>query len=138
MTWFLDTNTCVYFLKGVHPEIRDVLLAKPPAQLGIPSLVAAELLFGAARSAHPRRNEERVRAFLAPFEVASFDAAAAAHYAHIRAVTEQAGTLVGPNDLVIAATVLARCGILVTHNLREFRRIPNLRVESWVASAGRE
>ncbi len=61
------------------------------------------------------------------------DADAAVHYAQVRAVTEHAGTLVGPNDLIIAATVLARRGILVTHNLREFRRVPGLRVESWVA-----
>jgi len=133
VNWFLDTTTCVYFLKGIHPEVRTALLAKSPAQVVIPALVAAELLFGADRSAHPRRNEERVRAFLAPFTVAPFDADAAAHYAHIRAVTEHAGTLVGPNDLMIAATVLARHGILVTHNLREFRRVPGLRVESWVA-----
>ncbi|GHV93017.1 hypothetical protein AGMMS50268_35200 [Spirochaetia bacterium] len=69
--------------------------------------------------------------FFAPFEIVPFDHEAARKYALIRAHLEQNGMVIGPNDLVIAATVLAHNGVLVSHNTGEFKRIPDLLLEDW-------
>ncbi|MDR1799371.1 MAG: type II toxin-antitoxin system VapC family toxin [Bifidobacteriaceae bacterium] len=83
------------------------------------------------RSDRPEQNTEAVRRFLAPFAIQPFDSAAAIHYAAIRAGLEATGQVIGPNDLLIAATVLAAGGVLVTHNTKEFSRVPGLLLENW-------
>ncbi len=94
-------------------------------------MVQAELLLGAAKSNRPEATRYAIRAFLAPLEIVPFDSEAAAQYAEVRAQLEMAGTPIGPNDLVIAATVLSRGGTLVTSNIKEFQRVSGLRTEDW-------
>lgn len=132
MIRFLDTNICIYFLKGVYPQIRTRLLGHGPEDIKIPSVVMAELFYGAAKSAKQRENKNLITQFLEPFEIVPFDDAAALCYADIRSQTEGKGTPVGPNDLIIAATVVSQDGILVTNNLREFQRISQLAIENWL------
>lgn len=131
MDRFLDTNVCIDALKGRSAGVVDQIRRCWPGDLKIPSMVKAELYLGAERSCRPDRTLRRVRAFLRPFEVVPFDSGAAEHYGRIRAVLERAGTPIGPADLVIAATVLSRAGLLVTHNTREFARVPGLPLEDW-------
>lgn len=131
MRYCLDTNTIVYFLKGTHPGIRARVDNLAPRDIAIPEVVCAELIFGAMKSQKPRRNLQRVEAFLAPFEKVPFGGEAVVHYAEIRLALERAGRPIGPNDLLIAATTRALGAILVTHNLAEFSRVPRLRVEDW-------
>lgn len=131
MSWFLDTNICIYALKGKFPPIARNLSRHVPEDIKIPSLVYAELMLGAHKSQQREKTREIVRAFLAPFEVVPFCEKAAEIYAEVRGDLEQAGKVVGPNDLVIAATVLAQNGRLVTHDTREFSRVPHLKLESW-------
>ena len=133
--FFLDTNTCIYFIKGVYPSVRDQLLSYRPAEIRIPAPVRAELLYGARRSNQRGENERRIAAFLHPFATVSFDATAADHYADIRAKVEAQGTPIGPNDLIIAAIVRAHEGTLVTHNTREFSRVSGLSIVDWVGRA---
>ena len=134
MKYYLDTNICVYFLKGMHSVLRDKLLSCNPDTIIIPSLVKAELLYGAEKSARREENLERVSQFLFPFRIAPFDDAASGAYAGLRSRLEKAGTPVGPNDMIIAAIVLAGDGILVTNNTGEFSRVVGLRVENWLPS----
>ena len=129
--FYLDTNTCIYFLNGDFPALRQRLLSHRPAEIGIPSLVKAELLFGAMKSRTRKANLQTVREFLQPFTVAEFGDPEAEHYAQIRAALEEGGTPIGPNDLVIAATVRSQDGILVTHNTNEFSRVPGLAIVDW-------
>lgn len=131
MSCFLDTNICIYFLKGTFPALKDNLLSRNPASIGIPALVKAELLYGARKSSRREENLEKITRFLFPFEIAVFDNAAAEAYAKLRLQLEQQGSPVGPNDMVIAAIVLANNGTLVTHNTREFSKIKNLPLEDW-------
>jgi tRNA(fMet)-specific endonuclease VapC len=131
VNFFLDTNTCIYFLKGKHPEIRRRINALSADQIRVPSMVQAELLLGAQKSTRGEATKSAIREFLAPYEIVAFDQSAAAHYAEIRAHLERKGTPIGPNDLVIAATVLCRGGCLITSNVKEFRRVPGLQVEDW-------
>lgn len=131
MAYFLDTNVCIYSLKGTYPSIAIRLGALSPKDVKIASIVQAELLLGAEKSAQRARTMEVVEAFLLPLVIVPFDGDAARTYARIRAALEKKGTPIGPNDLVLAATVLSRGGTLVTHNLRGFRRIAGLPLEDW-------
>lgn len=131
MIRFLDTNICIYFLKGTHPLVKTRLLKYSPMDLKIPAIVKAELLYCAAKSIQREKNENRVTRFLEPFEIVSFDDSATACYADIRSQLEAKGTPVGPNDLIIAATVFSQNGVLVTNNTKKFGRIQELAIENW-------
>lgn len=132
MIRFLDTNICIYFLKGTYPKIKTKLMQHGPEDIKIPVIVKAELLYGAAKSDKRNENEEKIMRFLEPFEIISFDDSATVCYADIRSETEAKGSPIGPNDLIIAATVLSQNGVLVTNNTKEFQRIQELMVENWM------
>jgi tRNA(fMet)-specific endonuclease VapC len=129
--YFLDTDICVYALKGGHPHVVQRMRRHAPADIKIAAIVRAELLLGALKSQSSARTKEVVDLFLAPFEVVPFGWAAAGAYAGIRFALEQKGMPIGPNDLVLAATALSEAGCLVTHNVKEFGRVKGLRVEDW-------
>ncbi|MDR1421251.1 MAG: type II toxin-antitoxin system VapC family toxin [Coriobacteriales bacterium] len=132
MSYFLDTNTCIYFLEGLSENVSLKFQETSPKKIEIPSLVKAELLFGAYNSRRTEANLKRIKAFLRPFEIIPFDDAGADAYARIRAELEKTGTMIGANDAVIAATVVSRTGTLVTNNTREFSRVKDLRIEDWI------
>ena len=131
MKYFLDSNICVSFLKASFPSLRQRLLSHRPAEIAIPSLVKAGLLYGALKSQKSTQNEQAVREFLVPYSVVAFGDLEAGHYAQIRATLERSGTPIGPNDMIIAAIARANEGILVTHNVSEFSRVPDLSLEDW-------
>ncbi|MDR2373720.1 MAG: type II toxin-antitoxin system VapC family toxin [Bifidobacteriaceae bacterium] len=131
MTFYLDANTCVEFLRGRSQAVRDRLREQAPRDVRLPAMVKAELLFGAARSRDPQAESAKVKAFLDGFEIEAFGSRAAARYGEIRSALERAGQAIGPNDLIIAATVLAAGGTLVTHNIKEFERVPGLALADW-------
>jgi tRNA(fMet)-specific endonuclease VapC len=95
------------------------------------SIVKAELLFGAFKSARRAENLAKVERFAGRFTSLPFDDAAALSYAEIRAALERAGTPIGPNDLLIAAIAVTYDTTLVTENVDEFARVPKLRWEAW-------
>jgi tRNA(fMet)-specific endonuclease VapC len=127
----LDTNICVYAIKDSHPGLKARLQLLPPQLLAVPTMVKAELLYGAERSSQSARNRLGLEEFLGPFSILPFDDAATLHYARIRDHLERIGKPIGSEDLVIAATALSNGAVLVTHNTREFDRIPGLVVEDW-------
>ena len=131
MTWFLDTNTVVFCLRGKSPLAMRRLHAVAAADVRVPLQVRAELLLGAARSAQPQQGKARVLAFLAPFSLAWPDAQVEDHYVNIRAHLEAQGTPISEADLWIAATGRAAGGTVVSNNVREFSRVPNLLVVDW-------
>ena len=129
--FYLDTNTCIYFLNGTHPAVRQHLLACRPAEIIIPAIVKAELLYGALRSQRRDENLETVHQFLQPFSVVEFGDAESIHYAEIRRELERHGRPIGPNDLIIASVARANGATLVTHNMTGFQRVPQLSVVDW-------
>ena len=133
MSYQLDTDTCVYWLRGRDSALKARLAALTPADVQISAVVRGELMVGAERSADPRATLEDVLRFLDAFEVAPVDADVSRHYARLRAGLEKRGESIGPNDLWIAATALAWGATLVTGNTREFRRVPRLHLENWLA-----
>lgn len=129
--YFLDTNTCIFYLNGRSPSVRDKILSTPPHQIRICSVVKAELLLGAYKSHRKQDNLEKVEAFLEPFEIVPFDDQATYVYADIRSKAETSGRNVGPNDLLIAAIVLFHGGTLITNNVDEFSRVDGLSIDDW-------
>ncbi len=132
MNYFLDTNICVYFLKGSHPNIVKNIQPMHPSNIKIPSIVKAELLYGAEKSRNRNENLNIVLQFLDPYEIIDFDDNATYEYAAIRSALEKNGKIIGPNDLLIASIVKAGNGILVTNNEKEFKNIKNLKIENWI------
>ncbi|MBF0410328.1 MAG: type II toxin-antitoxin system VapC family toxin [Candidatus Riflebacteria bacterium] len=132
MMFFLDTNTCIYFLKGMYRSILDEFKKRKPEEIKISSMVKAELLLGVEKSERKEENLEIYNKFLEPFEIVGFGDRAAVLYAKIRASLEKKGRVVGPNDMIIAATVMAEKGILVSHNVKEYKQISGLLLEDWV------
>ena len=132
MIYYLDTNTCIYFLNGSYSSVREKILNTSPELIVIPSIVKAELVFGAYKSKKREVTLNKVEEFLSPFEILPFSDPMTYVYADIRSSLERNGSSIGPNDMFIAATVLTKNGTLVTHNTREFSRVDGLKIEDWV------
>ncbi len=131
MSFFIDTNILVFCLRGHSALAMRHLHAVPAAEVFIPLQVHAELLVGAAKSANPQTAKSRVLAFLAPFRVAWPDSQVEDHYGAIRTLLEAQGTPISEADLWIAATARVAGGTLVTNNMGEFSRVPNLLIADW-------
>lgn len=129
--YLLDTNVVSVFINGRSERLREKLRAIPPAALALCSVVWAELHYGVAKSTDPARTLARVRGFAGILASVPFDDGAAARYGELRAGMERAGTIIGPNDLMIAAIALHHGLTVVTHNSREFSRVPGLLWEDW-------
>jgi len=132
LTFFLDTDICIYFLKGKYKGIMNKLKTLHHSEIKIPSIVKAELLFGAEKSIKKNENKKKLQKFLAPYQIISFDDSASQIYAMVRADLEKKGKMIGHNDLIITSTVIANNGILVTNNQKEFSRIKKIKTENWI------
>jgi tRNA(fMet)-specific endonuclease VapC len=131
--FLLDTNACIRILNGSSAAVVARLQATSPSEVRLCSVVKAELLYGARRSARVEDNLRLLQRFFAPLVSLLFDDRSAEEAGLIRLDLERSGRPIGPNDLLIAATARANDLVLVTHNRREFERIPGLRVDDWEA-----
>ncbi|MFM9968392.1 MAG: type II toxin-antitoxin system VapC family toxin [Burkholderiales bacterium] len=131
MKYLLDANTCIRLLNASSEEVMRRYKACVPADIALCSVVRAELLYGARRSARVELNLKRLKDFAEPLHTLSFDDRCANDYGLIRAALAAEGTPIGANDLMIAAIALAHDLILVTHNTGEFSRVAGLRLEDW-------
>lgn len=134
MKYLLDTNTCIRFINGRAPQIRVKMLTIAETDIGISTIVQAEMFAGSAKSQTPQRSRQIQQEFFGRFTIIPFDAKSALIYGDIRASLEKQGTPIGGNDLLIAATAIAHDLILVSHNIGEFERIPELKLEDWEVS----
>lgn len=131
MKYLLDTNACITYLRGKNAYLLQQMGQHPSADIALCSVVAAELWHGAERSQNPVREHARVDALVGQFVNLPFDEPAARIYARIRHHIESQGLTIGGYDYLIAAIALANNLILVTHNTKEFSRIPGLTLEDW-------
>lgn len=131
MKYMLDTNIIAY-AKNNHPEsVLKRLMQHRPEDICISSITLAELEYGVYNSAKPEQNQLALMTFLAGIIVVSFDSDAAREYGVIRADLKRKGTLIGANDLLIAAHAKSLDIALVTNNTREFERVEGLKLENW-------
>ncbi|MBI4704189.1 MAG: type II toxin-antitoxin system VapC family toxin [Deltaproteobacteria bacterium] len=131
MTYLLDTNACVHILNGTSAPVASRFARQCPATVRLCSVVKAELLYGARKSARVASTLAALERFFAPLASLPFDDDCAAEYGLLRADLERAGTPIGANDLMIAAIARHHDLAVVTHNVDEFSRVVGLRVEDW-------
>ena len=136
MRYMLDTNICIYAIKHRPASVIEALRKHAGEGVGVSSITVAELFFGVEKSGS-ERNRTALRHFLEPLEIADFDTPAAEAYGGVRWQLEQAGTPIGPLDTQIAAHARLLDVTLVTNNLREFARVPGLRLANWAEPQGR-
>jgi tRNA(fMet)-specific endonuclease VapC len=131
LNYMLDTDICVYLLKSTSRDLLDKLneLAN---ELCISTITLGELHYGAENSARRAANLEGLARLADRLDVLPFNESAAAHYGQLRAELRRTGRLAGPLDMLIGAHARSAGLILVTNNVREFARMPGLRVENWV------
>lgn len=127
----LDTNICIYIINVRPAEVLARFHQYRLGDLGVSSVVAAELAYGVSKSGSAR-NRAALEMFLAPLEILPFDEKAVWTYGDLRAHLEQQGTSIGSLDTMIAAHAISLDVTLVTNNLREFSRVPGLRLDNWV------
>jgi tRNA(fMet)-specific endonuclease VapC len=128
VTYLLDSNAVIALMKG-HDGFLARIRQHHPRDFAISSIVVHELFYGARRG--QRTTENLVRIESLRFEVLSFDREDARHAGEVRAMLAAAGTPIGPYDVLIAGQAIARGLTLITHNVREFQRVPALNLEDW-------
>ena len=127
----LDTNICIYIINTKPPEVLARFHQFRLGEIGLSSVVAAELACGVAKSGSAR-NRRALEMFLAPLQIVPFDANAVWVYGDLRADLERQGLSIDLLDTLIAAHALSLDAVLVTNNAREFSRVRDLKVENWV------
>ena len=131
MTYMLDTNICIYVMKKKPENVLRRFREEMDGGICISSITLAELEYRMKHSSDPVKNEQALLRFLAPLSVLPFGAAAASEYGEIRAYLQSRGTPIGPLDMLIAAHARVDGMTLVTNNMREFERVPELDLENW-------
>ena len=129
----LDTNICIYIINAKPPAVLARFRQYRMGDIGLCSVVAAELAFGVAKSVSAR-NRQALEMFLAPLTILPFDTPALWAYGDLRAELERRGTPIGSLDTQIAAHALSQQALLVTNNTREFAKVPGLHLDNWVTS----
>lgn len=129
--YLLDTNILSNMIKQPQGKAAMRLRAIGSSNIFTSIIIAAELQFGIRKKGSDQLSQ-RVEDLLEAIEVLDFKPPADVHYGNIRHHLQSAGTPIGPNDLLIASHALAENLIVVTDNVNEFERVPELIVENWL------
>jgi len=133
--YMLDTDTCSYIMKRSNDAVLKRLEKVPVRDVCISVITKSELLFGVEMSPRRAQDEGALSAFLRYVEVLDFPDEASLHYARIRPDLRRLGTMIGANDLLIAAHARSLGLTLVTNNTREFGRVRDLMIENWTLAS---
>lgn len=134
MRFLFDTNAVMSLLGQESDALVDRVLDCSEGEIGIPAIVSHELYFGAYKSQRVSFNLETIRLLLRDFVVLPFDEEDSRQAGEVRAKLNEAGSPIGPYDLLIAGQARARDLILISNNVREFERVPDLQLEDWTVS----
>ena len=133
MIYLLDTDTCIHLMRGTRSVVARAS-RQAPDDIAISTITYFELRSGALRCASERRNQEldKVERLMDAVHTLPFTSETARRAALVRAGLEARGKPIGPMD-----TLIAGCGLeyelsVVTGNIREFSRVPELECESWL------
>jgi len=132
MKYLLDTNICIYVINESPERVLRRFEQYPVSEFGISSITHAELQYGVAKSMQRVQNQKALDEFLLPLTILPFHGReVAARYGEIRAFLEASGKTLGPLDTLIAAHALALNLTIISNNIKEFSRIPELKYENW-------
>ena len=134
MKYLLDTNVCIYIINEKPKKVLRKFEQYPVHEFAISSITHAELQYGVAKSKHKNRNQEAFDEFLLPLTILPFHGKRLVErYGRIRAFLETKGETIGPLDTLIAAHALSLDLTIISNNIKEFSRIPNLKCENWIS-----
>ena len=131
MTYMLDTNICIYAIKNRPEIVLQRLKENMQNGLCISAITLAEMQHGVEKSAQPEKNAAALMRFVSILQVLPFDDGAAVEYGKVCAHLQRRGTPIGPMDTLLAAHAKAEGLTIVTNNVREFERVPGLKIENW-------
>lgn len=129
--YLLDSNICIFLIRNKTLLLRERIKMYSPSLLHLSVITVAELEYGAAKSKNPVKEHQAVLDFVSPFKIIDFKPNDAENFGLIRAYLEKKGTPIGPYDMEIAAQAMTNNLIVVTNNVREFERVPWIKVEDW-------
>ena len=129
--YYLDSNVVIDVIRGKFPKLIEHFKSHDIEEIKIPSIVIAELEFGAQHSDDYEKRRNQYIQIIKPYEILPFTQKEAVAYGKIREQLAKDGKIIGPNDLLIAATALANGATIVTHNIDEFSRVEGLNIEDW-------
>lgn len=132
LRYLLDTNICIYIAKKSPTAVLNRFEQLSIGEVGMSTITYGELIYGAQKSQHPKKTLhilEELASLIPPLPISTD---AGKFYGKIRETLEKKGKIIGNNDLWIAAHSLALNVTLVTNNMKEFSRIPHLKLENWV------
>lgn len=134
--YMLDTDISSYIMKRSHDAVLRRLQQVPISDVCISVITKSELLYGVElspqHSARRSQDQAALDAYVRHVEVLEYPDEAAIHYAQIRAALKVSATMIGANDLFIAAHARSLGLTLVTNNTREFTRVQGLHLENWI------
>lgn len=131
--YMLDTDTCAFVLRRTSETLLERIQAVPVVQQVMSVVTYAELLYGVQVSSKKKMNQAAVEALTLHLAVLEWTRDAARYYAEIRADLKRKGTMIGANDLMIAAHARSLGAIVVTNNIKDFARVKGLKVENWMS-----
>ena len=129
--YLLDTNICIYIIKKKPIKVLKILKKKSIKKIYISSITVAELEYGVEKSNYPEKNKVSLLEFLSIFHIINFDDKDATEFGKIKVQLEKIGKIIGPMDLLTAAQTKSKKLILVTNNVKEFKRVKGLKIENW-------
>ncbi len=131
--YMLDTDACITLIKNRPEAMRIQLSRLSPDEVGISSIVTAELWFGVALSQKKRQNQAALKDFLDYATILNWPYEACPIYGQIRTGLQKKGAPIGAMDMLIASHALLLDAVLVTNNTKEFSRVPDLKIENWLS-----
>ena len=129
--YLLDTNICIYILRNFPQVVKENLKSNKDDKIYISHFTIAELLVGIEKGKFTRTQIEATHKLISTFEAIHFETKEAEMYAKIRANLEKNGSIIGAMDMLIASVAVTNDLIIVTNNEKEFKRVPNLKIENW-------
>jgi tRNA(fMet)-specific endonuclease VapC len=130
--YLLNTDTCAFVLRRSSAALLERIQSVPLAQQALSVVTYAELLYGVQVSSKKKANQEALDALVRHLAVLDWSPLAARHYAEIRADLKKKGSMIGANDLMIAAHARSLAAVVVTNNTKDFGRVKGLVIENWM------
>ena len=130
--YLIDTNICIYAMNNKYPWVRKKLISLPSDDIYISTVVVSELHYGAMKSKWSKNNVLRMNEFISSFNIIPFTREDAEVCGEIRAYLEKQGIPIGLYDVMIAPQGIARNFTVITHNVKEFSRVPGLILQDWI------
>ena len=129
--YLLDTDTCIYTIRRKPVHLKRLFNAHI-GQLAVSSVTWGELVCGAEKSQNVQANMAQIEGFGARLEILPFGEYEATQFGQVKAELESKGSMIGAYDMMIAGHARSLGLILVTNNVREFKRVEGIRLENWV------